>query len=434
MPDRIRRVFQFALLVSILSICCFSLNVHADSTDDLQGKIDQTNSQIKDLQDQIAKLQSQITTTAAQKQTLQNAINALNLNIQKLQKSITLTQTQISQKDTQITQLEGTITTTSNEVVATQNEVAESIRELQSHDDESPAIALLSGATLSAFFDESTTLAALRSGLENKINTLNSLKASLQSTKADAEGKRQELASLNTNLTQQKQGLAISRDSQNQLLTQTKNQESAYQAQLRQKQAEEAKFESDLLDFQAQLNLSFSASTLPATGQGALAWPLKRVVITQYFGNTDFATQNPQIYNGHGHSGIDLGASPGTPILAARDGVVLGTGNTDLTCPGASFGKWVFIKHDNGLSTLYAHLASFTVSKGDTVKTGQQVGYSDTTGYATGPHLHFGVYASAGSEIASFKSSGCPGKTYTMPVADLTAYLNPLSYLPAVPK
>jgi len=183
---------------------------------------------------------------------------------------------------------------------------------------------------------------------------------------------------------------------------------------------------------------------LPASGPGALAWPLKGVYngacpaakgyiscITQYFGNTDFATANPQIYSGHGHSGLDLAASPGTPVYAAREGVVLGTGNTDLTCPGASFGKWIFIKHDNGLSTLYAHLSSQVVAKGDAVTTGELIGYSDTTGYATGPHLHFGVYASAGSEIASFASSGCPGKTYTMPVADLSAYLNPLSYLPA---
>ena len=152
-------------------------------------------------------------------------------------------------------------------------------------------------------------------------------------------------------------------------------------------------------------------------------------MITQYFGNTPFATANPQVYNGHGHNAIDLGASPGTPLKSARTGVVLGTGNTDITCPGASYGKWVFIQHDNGLSTIYAHLSVISVSKGDSVETGSVIGYSGSTGYATGPHLHFGVYASSGSEIASFPSKSCAGKTYTMPVADISAYLNPLSYL-----
>jgi murein DD-endopeptidase MepM/ murein hydrolase activator NlpD len=404
------------------------------ATSTLQSQIDQTNAQIQQLQDEIAKLQSQLTTTTQQKQTLQTAVTALNLNIQKLQKSITLTQTQINQKDSQISTINTTISTTTSEIGQVEGDVADSLRQLAVLDNESLLAVLLSGSTLSSFFDQSASLAALRSGLENKIESLNSLKTTLGATKSAAEQKREELASLQSNLSNQKTGLAISRDSQNQLLTQTKNQESLYQQQIAQKQAQEAQFESDLQDFEAKLNLGFSASTLPATGSGALQWPLASIRITQYFGNTDFATKNPQIYSGHGHSGLDLAASPGTPVMAARDGVVLGTGNTDLTCPGASFGKWIFIKHNNGLSTLYAHLASFAVSQGQTVATGQVIGFSDTTGYATGPHLHFGVYASAGSEIASFPSSSCKGKTYTMPVGDLSAYLNPLSYLPPVPK
>src|SRR5205814_429469 len=100
------------------------------------------------------------------------------------------------------------------------------------------------------------------------------------------------------------------------------------------------------------------------------------VRITQNFGNTSFATQNPQIYNGHGHNGIDLAASPGTKLKSAATGVVLGTGNTDLTCSGASYGKWVLIKHTNGLATLYAHLSVISVSTGDSVARGQAIGYS----------------------------------------------------------
>ena len=415
----------------------------ASTTAQLQSQIDNTNAQIKDLQAQIAQLQSQLNSATAQKQTLQNAINALNLNIQKLQKSISLTQAQIKQKDSQISQINTTIATTTDAIGQTQTEVANSLRQLEALDQEPLLMMLLGGGTISSFFDEASALESVRSDLENKIEDLSSLKTNLKSSETAVQAQKSQLSSYQQTLTQQQQGLSVTKDSQTKLLTQTKNQESAYQQQIAEKRAEEAKFENDLLDFQSKLNLTFSASSLPATGQGALAWPLKGVYnaacpapkgyvscITQYFGNTDFATANPQIYSGHGHSGLDLAASPGTPVYAAREGVVLGTGNTDLTCPGASFGKWVFIKHDNGLSTLYAHLSSQVVAKGDTVTTGQLIGYSDTTGYATGPHLHFGVYASAGSEIASFASSGCPGKIYTMPVADLSAYLNPLSYLP----
>jgi murein DD-endopeptidase MepM/ murein hydrolase activator NlpD len=443
-------LFLFFIVIGIpLGIFLFSAprSQAQTATSTLQTQIDQTNAQIKQLQDDIAKLQSQLTTTTAQKKTLQNAVAALNLNIQKLQKSITLAQAQIKQKDSQITTINTTISTTTSQISDIQSEVADSLRQLESLDNESLIAVLLSGGTLSDFFDQSATLDSLRTQLENKINDLDSLKNTLKTNEVAAEAQKAQLATYQQNLTEQQQGLAISKDSQTKLLTQTKNQESVYQAQIAEKQKEEADFESDLLNFQSKLNLSFNPSTLPETGQGALQWPLAHVYggacpaptgqgwiscITQYFGNTPFATANPQIYSGHGHSGLDLAASPGTPVMAAREGVVLGTGNTDLTCPGASFGKWIFIKHDNGLSTLYAHLASFAVNKGDMVTTGQVIGYSDTTGYATGPHLHFGVYASAGSEIASFASSGCPGKIYTMPVGALSAYLNPLSYLPGV--
>jgi murein DD-endopeptidase MepM/ murein hydrolase activator NlpD len=447
-------VFFLSMIVGASAVLFFLHAPHSEaqtitstSTSTLQAQIDQTNAQIKQLQNDITKLQSQLTSTSAQKLTLQNAIAALNLNIQKLQKSITLAQIQIKQKDSQISQINTTISTTTSQISEMQTEIADSLRQLDMLDNESLLAVLLSGGTISSFFDEETTLASVRTDLENKIDDLNSLKNTLKTNETMAEAQKAQLAAYQQTLAEQQQGLAISKDSQSKLLTQTKNQESLYQAQITEKQKEEAGFESDLLNFQSKLNLSFSASSLPATGQGALQWPLAHVYggacpapagegwiscITQYFGNTPFATANPQIYSGHGHSGVDLAASPGTPVLAAREGVVLGTGNTDLTCPGASFGKWIFIKHDNGLSTLYGHLASFTVATGDMITTGEIIGYSDTTGYATGPHLHFGVYASAGSEIASFASSGCPGKTYTMPVADLSAYLNPLSYLPGV--
>ena len=86
------------------------------------------------------------------------------------------------------------------------------------------------------------------------------------------------------------------------------------------------------------------------------------------------------------------------------------------------------VKHPNGLSTLYAHLSLQTVSIGEVVSSGQVIGYSGNTGYSTGPHLHFGVYATQGVEIKTFDSSkNCKGAT--VPLADLKAYLNPLSYL-----
>ena len=90
------------------------------------------------------------------------------------------------------------------------------------------------------------------------------------------------------------------------------------------------------------------------------------------------------------------------------------------------------VKHYNGLNTLYSHLSEIDVAKGQSVGTGEVLGLSGMTGYATGPHLHFGVYATEGTQImtlAQFRGATIGCASASMPVATLTAYLNPLSYL-----
>jgi len=88
--------------------------------------------------------------------------------------------------------------------------------------------------------------------------------------------------------------------------------------------------------------------------------------------------------NNKPHTGIDYGCPPGTPILASSDGTVMAAG-WDVT----GFGFRVILQHSDGRATLYAHLDSISVSVGDKVKQGQELGLSGQTGKATGPHLHF---------------------------------------------
>jgi murein DD-endopeptidase MepM/ murein hydrolase activator NlpD len=126
---------------------------------------------------------------------------------------------------------------------------------------------------------------------------------------------------------------------------------------------------------------------------------------------------------------VDFGIPTGTAVLSSASGIVKGTGDTDAVCPGASYGKWVLIEHPFGLSTLYAHLSVIQVNEGTDVSAGSVIGYSGDTGYSTGPHLHYTVYATQGVKITERKSRVCKG-SYRMPLADLRAYLNPLSYLP----
>ena len=130
-------------------------------------------------------------------------------------------------------------------------------------------------------------------------------------------------------------------------------------------------------DLQAQLQYTVNPADILKAGKGILKWPLDAVKITQHFGNTAFAMAGA--YNGKGHNGIDFRAPIGTPIKASLSGVVVDTGNTDSVRGCYSFGKWVLIRHGNGLDTIYAHLSQIGVSPRQSVGTGPVICYNRPT-------------------------------------------------------
>ena len=109
--------------------------------------------------------------------------------------------------------------------------------------------------------------------------------------------------------------------------------------------------------------------------KGFLIWPVKGQ-LTSRFGNR----------NGRHHDGIDIGARRGTSIVAAAEGKVMfsGWGPT-------GYGLMVIIKHNNNLTTVYAHNAHVHVHKNQMVKQEQRIASVGSTGRSTGPHLHFEV-------------------------------------------
>lgn len=91
----------------------------------------------------------------------------------------------------------------------------------------------------------------------------------------------------------------------------------------------------------------------------------------------------------HGHNGIDLAASRGTPIRAAAAGTVII--NRSNGAWNGGYGNFVVIMHGNSTQTLYAHMSKSTVTSGQSVSQNQIIGYVGMTGLTTGPHLHLEV-------------------------------------------
>jgi len=152
--------------------------------------------------------------------------------------------------------------------------------------------------------------------------------------------------------------------------------------------AEEKQAEQDRLDRleaqQAAIQNAIAQQSSTGSGTGSLAWPLPGYAAGQGVG----WRVHPVYGYRSCHTGQDIGAPSGTPIHAARSGTVVWT-KADLSGP---YGNNTLIDHGNGLSTFYAHQSSFGVSPGQHVRQGQVIGYVGTTGYSSGPHLHFEVH------------------------------------------
>jgi len=129
-----------------------------------------------------------------------------------------------------------------------------------------------------------------------------------------------------------------------------------------------------------------------AHSSGIFAWPGVQGPITQPFGCTDFPGEPspPPGYNcppsqPYFHTGIDIAGPYGAEIDAADGGIAYAT-------PGNSgYGNHVIIVHANGFTTLYGHMSGFAVGNGEVVVKGQRIGYEGSTGFSSGPHLHFEV-------------------------------------------
>lgn len=402
----------------------------AATAEELRAQINTYNQQITALEAEIAQYQKQLNSVNTQKQTLQSTLTSLDLSRKKINANISVAQNQISATQLEIQELGGSIQDTETSIERGTEGLAESLRTLQQVDSVSLAMLVLSAESISDFWNTTDTLAQFQDGLQEQINSLETAKDQLETAKIASEEKQATLIAHRNELAAQQRALDVNRKQQAELLAQTKRQESTYQKIIADKQAARASFAKALSNYESQLKFTLDPSTIPVSGKGVLRWPLAAVRITQYFGNTAFAQSGA--YNGKGHNGMDLAASIGTPIYAALGGTVEGTGNTDIYPGCYSYGKWILIRHPNGISTIYAHLSQIDVAVGDQISTGEVIGYTGFTGYATGPHLHFSTYVSEAVrlvKLGSVKSqTNCANAT--IPVAPLNAYLNPIDYLP----
>lgn len=423
---------NLAVLILLIVIGA-PLAAFAETALDIQKSIDAKNAEIQALQQEVNQYQNQVSEIKNQANSLQGTLKVIGNNQKQLQSNLNLTSKKTQKTELTIVQNQQEIGNLGRGISKNTQAISQTIRSLNRSDNQSILELLASTKSVSGFIQDVDQIMDVQSSLQGHVDSMQLAKKNLERAQQSLDARKQELQQLAAQLKDQKKIVDVQATEKTQLLIETKNKETEYQKLLNDRKKQIEALTAEIFDYESKLKFTLNTKSLPKTGSGALSWPVESVTITQRFGKTVDARR---LYVSGSHSGVDFRAAVGTAIYAAADGVVEGVGDTDKTCPKASFGKWVFIRHTNGLATAYGHLSLIKAYEGQKVQAGDLIAYSGNTGHSTAPHLHLTVYASNGvdgedgARVAERPSASCKGKTYRMPIAPTNAYLDPLLYLP----
>ena len=215
-----------------------------------------------------------------------------------------------------------------------------------------------------------------------------------EKVKAEYEGTLQQLGEKQETLEAEKAELEAQIAAAVEVINQLENDIEAAKAEYAKAAAAEAAAQASINAIIAQMQAEEEAARQEAaennqqyTGTGSTAtgtyiWPCpSSTYVTSAFG----MREHPLFGDERPHSGIDIAGSAGSEVLAADSGTVA------VATYSSSYGNYVTIYHSNGDYTLYAHMSSLAVTAGQNVTQGDVIGYVGSTGWATGPHLHFEI-------------------------------------------
>ena len=432
--NTLRRGLSLVLALAMaLSVCLLPAGaVTQQDINNLKSKAQSLNAQKAQIQAELNKVANSKNSAMQQKQLLEQKINVLRNQIAVTEQTISTLSAQIEEKE--------------QELAAAKEKEAkyfdlfcERVRSMEEDGDVSYWEVLFQAKTFSDLLDQVNRVgeimdydnevmgqleearqevAAAKSELETSKREQEAARNSLQAQKADLDAEAGKVNALISQLNSQSAAYASQMEdlagSTSQVEKQIAQAEKEYAAQLeaqrqaeaaRKKQQQEAaaaaakKAAADAAAARAAAQAAASASSsssgssstvaAPASmpSSGGWRWPLS--------GYTHVASPfGYRICPFHGrelHRGCDITAPGGTPIMAARSGVVL------VSTYGSSYGNYVTIAHSDGTRSLYAHMSSRAVSAGSTVSAGQVIGYVGSTGSATGNHLHFEIWTNSSS-------------------------------------
>lgn len=397
--ERLKAALKILLLSTFFIF--FSVNsVLAAAPQELKDSISKKAEDLKKINEQIQEVQKNLEETKEEQKTLKKEINKVGSQLNQLELGIKSSEIYIEKLVLETESLEYDVSDLGEQIKDKKDAVAEALRELQEKDEETPLRIFLKNKSLSESVFEVQSLADIGSNLSEQIGEMRDFKIKLEEKLGEVADKKQSKEIESVNLKNKKVIIAEIKNNKQSFLEITKNQEKNYQKNLNELEKIREEIADEIDKLEEELRLKIDPSALPGFRPGVLAVPVSIPPARANFSHGQkhgFTRNNGKRY----HNGLDFGAPIGTPIFSAESGKVIAVGDQDnyktngkKLCWRGAYGKFVLIKHENNLTTLYAHLSLWNVKVGDSVKRGEVIGYIGNTGRSTGPHLHFTVYSS----------------------------------------
>lgn len=343
-----------------------------------QAEIDAMKEEANSLKQQQEEIQDQLDSLAADRENAMARKTLLEQQINATRAEINTIAAQIAKYDELIAQKQEELSRAEAEEQAQYELFCERVRYMEEQGEVSYWSILFSSKDFADLLDNAMMVEEIMDYDNQVMDQLIALREQIEEDKAELETARQEQQDAKAEQEAAQANLQAQESEVDALLSQISNQEDELEAREAQLRAASDAATAEIAA--AERELAAQIANVPS--ESGFLWPLPgRYNLSSLFGSR----KHPITGKANNHTGIDIPASSGTSILAAKSGVVT------TSTYNNSYGNYVVVSHSDGTSTLYAHMVRRNCSKGDTVSQGQVIGYVGTTGSSTGNHLHFEV-------------------------------------------
>ncbi len=388
-----------ALILAVLLLLPMVVTIFAGTASAItQAEIDALKEKAEELKEKNDQVKKELDAVRANKESAVAEKNALDSQIAILQEQIDVSTSIIEELNAEISQKEIEIDEAEEEEAEEYELFKQRVRVMEENQSASYIGILLNAESFEEMLSRVEIINDIIEYDRDLMAKLKEIRESIEQAKAELEQTRIEENAARDELEQQQAELQIKYEEQSEFVSKLEADEAAYLAAYAEVDADLEQVNKDIEEANAEMQRQIEenlrkqkeaeeAAKKQNAGSAYMsdmcAWPSYTTYITSDFG----MRWHPVTKEYRLHTGTDIGASSGTDIWAALSGTVT------ISTYSSSYGNYVVINHGNGYSTLYAHMSKRLVEKGDYVSTGDVIGLVGSTGWSTGPHLHFEIIA-----------------------------------------